>query len=132
VILLEWHDRGQRRPTVPSNNLELPSHLPDSFPHSWDTHSKLGAVSAPFFRTHSRDPTSFIRNREDSLIRAALQANVRPLTSRMEVDVRQPFLHNPVQCQLDILGQSGEIGWHFQIDMDSGSLGISIHEPPQG
>jgi hypothetical protein len=47
---------------------------------------------------------SFIRNGEHGLIRAALQANLSPLASGVEADVGQPFLHDPVQRQLDIAG----------------------------
>jgi hypothetical protein len=72
---------------------------------------------------------SFIRHGERGLIPAARQADMSLLTSRVEVDVRQRFLHDPVQCQLDIPGQAGELRRHFQIDVYSGPLGIPIDEP---
>jgi hypothetical protein len=72
---------------------------------------------------------SFIRHSERGLIPAARQADMSLLTSRMEVDVRQPFLYDPVQRQFDIARQAGELGRHFQIDVYSGPLGIPIDKP---
>jgi hypothetical protein len=132
LLLSKYHGCRQCGPIAAGKNLELPSQLPDPFPHSWDTYPKLRAVRTLSFQDTRRDPVSFIRNGDHGLIRPALQANMSPLASRVAVDVGQPFLHGPVQCQLDIAGQSSAVCRHFQIDTYSGSFGIPVREPPQG
>jgi hypothetical protein len=52
---------------------------------------------------------SFIRNRQDDLVGPALEADAGCLASGVEVDVRQSLLHNPVERQLELAGQSAEL-----------------------
>jgi hypothetical protein len=103
--------------------------LPHPFLHPKDTHADVCAFRASDPQRSRGEPVSFIRNREDDLVGPALEADAGCLASGVEVDVRQSLLDNPVERQLDLAGQSAELGRHVYMDFYPTPLGKACRVP---
>jgi hypothetical protein len=103
--------------------------LPQPFPHPRDTHADVYAFRASDLQRSRGEPVSFIRNRQHDLVGPALETDAGCLASGVAVDVRQSLLDNPVERQLELAGQSVELGRDVYMDFYPTPLGKACRVP---
>jgi hypothetical protein len=108
--LVERKIRRQRGSSVTGLDMQSAPELPQPFPHPRDAHADVCAFRAGDLQRRRGESVSFIRNRQNDPLRPALEADAGCLASGVPMYVRQSLLDYPVERQLEIAGQSAELG----------------------